>query len=263
MRQERVPRARASPQEVKQTSALLQAGIGRRGSKTSTIHARLLVAFVVMVTLPVVVTSAVSNRLGANNLEQRTIAQLESVVTLKEAELNTWVDDLRTSLDLILTGDELTRYTALLLQEPDSPEYSRAYSLAQSRLRYALERTKRFQELYIMDRQGRVVVSTDPMQESKIFRTEPYFLQGLKGPYVQPPSYSPSLGAMLVIAARPFLDSQGQAAGVLAGRANMETLYAIMLERAGLGATGETYLVGANYALVTRLRLEEHAPGET
>lgn len=42
--------------------------------------------------------------------------------------------------------------------------------------------------------------------------------------------------------------------GVLAGRASMATLNEIMLERAGLGETGETYLLGPNHALLTGLR---------
>ncbi len=42
--------------------------------------------------------------------------------------------------------------------------------------------------------------------------------------------------------------------GVLAGRANLQGLNQIMIERPGLGETGETYLVGSNYRLLTDLR---------
>ena len=45
----------------------------------------------------------------------------------------------------------------------------------------------------------------------------------------------------------------GKIIGILAGRANNQTLNEILLERAGLGKTGQTYLVGANYVLVTKL----------
>ncbi len=92
-------------------------------SKIGTIRSRLLIAFVSLVVFPVVATSAVSNILGANNLEQRTIAQLESVATLKEAELNTWVDNLQTDLALTLTGDKEMQSALVLLGEPESPGY--------------------------------------------------------------------------------------------------------------------------------------------
>ena len=41
---------------------------------------------------------------------------------------------------------------------------------------------------------------------------------------------------------------------MLAGRADLTGLNQIMIERPGLGETGETYLVGSNYRLLTYLR---------
>ena len=75
----------------------------------------------------------------------------------------------------------------------------------------------------------------------------------MKGQYIEQPSYSLTFGKMMVIVSAPIIED-GTVVGVLAGRASLQSLNDIMLERAGLGDTGETYLVGSNYHLLTGLR---------
>ncbi|MCP4537131.1 MAG: hypothetical protein GY832_08280, partial [Chloroflexi bacterium] len=52
---------------------------------------------------------------------------------------------------------------------------------------------------------------------------------------------------MVVFSAVPVRDESGMTRGVLAGVAGLSTLNDIMLERAGLGQSGETYLVSSDY----------------
>jgi nitrate/nitrite-specific signal transduction histidine kinase len=79
-----------------------------------------------------------------------------------------------------------------------------------------------------------------------------FFTQGMKGSFVQQPSYSLSLGKMTLVTSAPVMEN-GKTVGVLAGLANLTNLNLIMIERTGLGDTGETYLIGANYRLLTDL----------
>jgi signal transduction histidine kinase len=112
-----------------------------------------------------------------------------------------------------------------------------------------------FDELFLMDRDGVVRLSTRPAYEKQVHAIDNYFVQGMKVPYIEQPSYSLSLGKMIVIVAAPIKED-GSILGVLAGRASLQSLNEIMLERTGLGNTGETYLVGSNYRLLTGLRNE-------
>ena len=64
----------------------------------------------------------------------------------------------------------------------------------------------------------------------------------------------------------PGADEKNVVQGVLAGVANLDALNDIMRERAGLGDTGETYLVGSDYLMLTKPRdprLEELPPVNT
>jgi PAS domain S-box-containing protein len=118
-----------------------------------------------------------------------------------------------------------------------------------------LEEAQLFEEIFLMDLQGQVILSTDAAQEGKILRNQTYFWEGQKEAHVYPPFYSPSLDRMTVVAVRPLVDHGIGTLGILAGRASMATLNEIMLERAGLGETGETYLVGENNLMLTGSRL--------
>ncbi len=233
-----------------------------RAFRIGTIRTRLLIAFVMIVVLTASITGVTSGVIGTQNSRDRSIRQLESVVILKESEVKRWVRGLQTTLATTLIGDDETRQTRVMLQaSPDTGDYQDAYQKLSERFLQFVERTGQFEELFLMDTQGRVILSTNVIREGKTLSRQTYFLEGLKGDYVSFPYYSPSLGQASVVVVHPETDSQGEVLGVLAGRASLATLNEIMREPVGLGETGETYLVGVDHALLTQLRFE--VPRET
>lgn len=80
---------------------------------------------------------------------------------------------------------------------------------------------------------------------------QPFFAGGLKAPYVQPPYYAVGDAVLTMVMTQPLHDQRGQNVGALAGEVNLAELGQIMLERTGLGASGETYLISQenNYLL--------------
>jgi len=227
-----------------------------RAFRIGTIRTRLLISFVAIALLLPGILAVGGVAMGAQSGRQHAVNLLESVAMLKEAEIETWIDSLQAELGTVLTGENAVRYTRVLLQEesPDPVDHQEARDKLQGRFRQSI---RWLEEIFVMDLQGHVILSSDATQEGKIHVGAAYFQRGLEGPYVHPPSYSPSLGRMSVLVTRPVLDQRGQVVGVLAGRASMDALGEIMLERAGLGETGETYLIGANHALLTRSRFGE------
>lgn len=216
-----------------------------------TIRARLLTAFVLLVLLSVAAVGAVSITVGFQSGRVQVMGHLESVATLKETQIETWMDSLQTNLVFALMGDEVSQRAILLLQGPDASQYPVAYSVVQTCFQQVISETGQFDELFLMDTEGRVILSSDPAQKGKIYDTGTFFQEGLTRENVQPPLYSASLGRTSVLAARPVTNNRQQVVGVIAGRASLEHLNGIMGARAGLGETGETYLVGANCAILT------------
>jgi signal transduction histidine kinase/putative methionine-R-sulfoxide reductase with GAF domain len=185
--------------------------------------------------------------------QQRAVQQLGSVAAFKETEIEGWVSDLQNNLALTLSEHQVSWVESLLEASPGSADYQAAYGYLQEEVSQLTE-TPLFEEAFLMDHQGRVVLSTDATQVGQDKNDRGYFREGLRRAYVQSPFHSPSLDRLSVVAARPVVGEQGHVLGVLVGRASMATLSDIIHEGVELGDTGEIYLVGPDHFLLTEFR---------
>ena len=232
-------------------AVVLQAGRAYR--RIGTIHTRLLVTMVATVVFTALAVGLVSALLGQRSGQQQVARQLESVASLKEAEVSALTRELQNDLVAIISEEyfagRVAALTGATMPYPGVRQQARDRLL--ERLQAAIERTGRYESLELLDANGVVLLSTEAGQEGKDFGLQRYFQQGLSGPYIQPPTYVPRLGRTVIMVARPVISEDGHVLGVLVGRANLAALDALMGERAGLGETGRTYLVGVNHALLT------------
>jgi nitrate/nitrite-specific signal transduction histidine kinase len=219
-----------------------------------TIRSRLLLYFVFIVAFTAAAISSVTAVLQSRDAHDRVVGQLKSVATLKEQEVTSWIEGLGLNLDIVLSAEGITRdLDELNRADPGSADHAAAYDRILRRFTWVSNRMGLFEELFFMGPTGEVLVSTTRGHEKQQLAMNDYFTQGAKGEFIQEPSYSLSLGKMTVVASSP-VTYRGVFLGVLAGRANLDSLNTVMVGRAGLGETGETYLVGSNHRLLTDLR---------
>lgn len=221
---------------------------------------RLIVALVSMALLPAIALATVSTVVGYRSGRQQVIDQLESVATIKEAELNTWVRNVQTDLSAVVIGDDATKYMGQILSPSVDPVvYQVAYEQLHERFGRMVAQSPRLDQLFVMGLDRRVVLSTDYRQEGGFapLGSQSYFHEGLKGEYLHPPSYTLSIGGVAVVAVCPIADEQGQVVGILAGLGSLAGVSDIMLERTGLGKTGETYLVTGSHVMLTEPRVRQ------
>lgn len=235
------------------------------GSKlqSMSLQTRLLLTSILLVLLPALITTLISTYISSQGLTNAAYDQLESVATLKENQIRTWLDTLQRNLELAFADQQSIQRAAVVINQEEGND---AF-LETSKLRFDLEHynglSGYFTEIFIMDPDGTVVLSTDKEQEGKIFRNQIFFTEGIKGPYINPPIFEPAFSNYSIIISQPLVGQNGKSLGVLAGRVNLSTLNSIMNERPGLGETGETYLVNANFAALTNLRFQEIVLGNT
>ena len=187
------------------------------------------------------------------------------MTTLKTASIDDWLQRLQMNLKVELDNAPL-RATTLLRARPDSAEYRAAYTAEKLGFEQTVRERQRFDELFLMNSRGEVILSTQPGSEGQYRGLQPYFSGGLRqsGVYVQTSSFSStSEGINTIVTVCPVIDAQGHTLGVLAGRANPDFLGQLMSQRAGLGSTGETYLVGSNSVLLTPSRFPGYKPGQS
>jgi GAF domain-containing protein/HAMP domain-containing protein len=229
---------------------------------SETIRTRLLIAFVLLVMLPAASTNIISIIVSRSSSQQQTIAQLKSVSVLKQAEINVWLDSLQQTLVATLMGqDDYQSVVNLLSASADIEPDLGAHNELLQHLNTVLEKTEHLTELFVLNLQGQVILSTSAAQRDKDFVSESFFNQGRKEPFVQPPHYDATMGYTIIIA-RPILDPDGaRAIGVIAGRTDWEKLNEIMSQQAELSETSETYLVSQDSTLLTPTRFGDIATG--
>jgi GAF domain-containing protein len=235
-----------------------------------TIRSRLLVSFVLVVSLTAIGVGTVSIVIGYQYSRQQVVDSLDVIATLKESQLNAWVQSLGdelASLALEERSATVASYARLLLTAPTRDEDPGTGmvlfgNILRTRLQEVIEQTQRFDDIFVLDRDGIVVVSTDPTQEGLDLSAQPYFERGLLRPDFQPPFLSPVSGQTAVVAVQPISDQYGNVLGVLAGRVGMEPIRRVLNERTGLGSTGVTYLVGLDYVVLPLSRRGDAEQGE-
>jgi anti-anti-sigma factor len=222
---------------------------------------QLLIAFVTLTVLPlVIVIPIVLQRMSAHAQEQ-VYNQLESVGELKHQQLLRW---LRTSANEVEQAHALlpTAEAIRLVVEPRASaasatavsNYLRQFTGDATDTTHAV---KPFDLLLLYTPQGTVVAASDEVEIGKVVTQQPYFQASLHGPHTQQPFYAIGTNELALVITRPLLDSSGTPIAVLAAYLNLHELGTTMTERAGLGTSGETYLVSSeNSYLLTPSRFD-------
>jgi nitrate/nitrite-specific signal transduction histidine kinase len=237
------------------------------------IRKRLLVWFVLIALLPVIGVGFGTSLVSYLNGRQQSIDRLESVAARKELAIRGWAESLQDELLFASQTDCSPAFvnTTLRLGNEDK-HYAWYFNLVRKQLAAFVSQSPRIEELFLIDLQGEVVVSTDVAREGQSYYGHPLFHQGLIEPATRLPFRSPALasapGQFLlqdsdsVIAVVPVIGEDQQRIGLMGGRAAAGDLRTILSEGTGLGETGKAYLVGSEYSALAGTMLNPGG-GET
>jgi PAS domain S-box-containing protein len=208
--------------------------------------------FLLLSVVMLAIVGVVSYLQARSALEDAAFARLETAADQKASSLDRWIDEQRRNL--VFTAGLLGGYTGssttidgpareLFSDEATPGERLAAHQVAVDILRYAVSQTADAEEFLILSLDGRIVASTSAEHEGVSQATQPYFERGSSGTYVQPAGTSELIGRQTIAVGTPLFDQDGQRVGVVAALLSLERIDRIVLQRTGLGETGETYLV--------------------
>jgi signal transduction histidine kinase/DNA-binding response OmpR family regulator len=228
---------------------------------------RLVLSFLVLSVLTVAIVGMVAYQRGRASLQGTVFDRLDAAAEGKAASLDRWIDEQRRNVVFVAglmggyeTSEVLGTFNqriSYLLAE-DGLDDPASHVAAQTLLDFVVTKTADAQEFLVLDLDGNIVVSTVPEHEGVSQADEPWFVEGSSNTFVQPVSQTELSDAPVITIATPLFDSTGQRIGVVAGILNLERLDRIVLERTGLGDSGETYIVGADGRFVHARLLGEY-----
>jgi two-component system sensor kinase len=215
------------------------------------LRTRLTAYFVLLTIGAIVIVTTFTLIQVRNQAIQQTFHQLESIAQLKQNQITRWVEESKRTLNLILADPDVRQEMTALASEPDTMYESSLNAL----LRYSVEAQTEgepiFSEIIFYNRDGRVLGGSNPASINKVVTLQPYFEHSLQGTYVTPPYYEIVTSELTMFVTHPIKNATGEIIGAAGGRLNIDVLRDVTGERAGLGDTGETYLVSTenNYLL--------------
>jgi PAS domain S-box-containing protein len=221
-----------------------------------TLRARLFVAFVVIGILAATGIIFFTTLADFRGEQEEAVQKLDAIATLKHAELDYWYRYAFNSLAMLFTETNMNEDADIVsTQPPSSLVFQQAYAHLQDDFsNILLQRLDLFDKIFLVNREGRVVLSTDAQQEGTFVGDQNYFRDGWHTDVIDLVTVDMAGKHDALIAAHPLIDEHGRTYCIIAGEIRMTPLSKIMGELSGLGETGKTYLVDNDFEILTTPR---------
>ncbi|MGZ9166763.1 MAG: HAMP domain-containing protein, partial [Anaerolineales bacterium] len=217
----------------------------------------LLTSFIMIVTIPILMTVILSAVGAYTNSQTQTYNTLNAITILKENQIENLLFDFQNDAETLLEDTQFATSTQEAFNAPGTvnpllqESFKRLVRLRMVDVLGAEEEA--YNEIMILNTRGEVVISTIPAREGSSFERQPFLRQGILGFYAGF-AEEPSFGIENMIIAAPIVGEDGQTVtGVLVLRSNAASIKRIMETTPGF-VEAETYLVDLNFKPVTRVR---------
>jgi signal transduction histidine kinase len=196
--------------------------------------------------VPILFLSYAAFRSAKEGIREELLRHLLGAVSLKRDSIDQWYEERRLQASAIPRIPGLEQQALALADVSfETRAADPAHASLRDHLRLYTEDQGFYDEVFLMDLHGRIILSTDPKQEGKFKDNRPYFQEGRKGFYIQNTYHSVTLGRTTSTIALPVL-RDGRAVAVMAFRLRINRLYEIIHAYAGMGRQSDMYLVN-NY----------------
>jgi GAF domain-containing protein/HAMP domain-containing protein len=222
-----------------------------------TIAGRIIITFAFISTLSTILTLAISALSNIYFDRDRVFRQLRTINELQQIQVINFLSNLTNEISIPL-DDDITRQRMqyLLEDKRDTLSYQFNYELVRAEMVKVSEQSTQYDELFLIDSGGRVVISTKRSNEGQVYSGSTFFQRALLGEsYAIEPASSGTPITLVVM--RPITDGN-IFAGVLAGRAPITSIKSIVERRTTIGETLESYLIGTDYFSLTETRLGQN-----
>jgi len=211
----------------------------------------LLIVLLPLVLGPLLTVALLLYRQAQSDLTTQVIAQLTSLSTLKENQIDDWATNRRAEMSFLASAPDVTiAAQTFFLGQSGTVEWTTARDALQARLNSYLsdQNNANYTVLMLASAEtGEVILASDTGQTiiGQSFLDEQYF-RTVRGAttILAPPKYDPRLNttAIVIISAAAIRDPQRGPIGVLMGLIPADRLLDIV-QPTGLGATGRSFVV--------------------
>ncbi len=231
------------------------------------IKTKLTICFILISVIPLIVFTVITYNQRSGSIKKRESVKLQAIRDLKVKQIENWIDE-RIS-DIKSIGDDIERRDLenIFYNKNTFNLYPKIYKNISSILQQYKGSHEYWEEISLLNpMSGKVEISTDKFFEGQIRRDELYYKEPKKNRHVYLTSiyYSKRLNKPSMVISIPFFcksHNKKHIVGIIIGRIDIKRLYNdLLLDRTGLGETGETLILNRNAIALSDLRGHENAP---
>ena len=201
-------------------------------------------SFLLLALITVSIVGGVAYFRARSALKQAAFDRLNVAATLKEQEIARWFEDRQRDFLHTTQMPDVQANLNILLNSGNEPAKRRAYRVLEKYLVGINQIKPSLREIYILDRSNKIVLSTDKAREGEyeILANITYVESVEVGANFAPIFYvSPVTRKPAITLAKPL----EKRSGMILVDLDLDRIDRIVREKTGLGASGESYLVGS------------------
>lgn len=231
------------------------------------INARLRFWFFLSVMIPLTSVIIIIYNQRVTSIKKESFAKLTLIRDFKVLEVNSWFDERVGDINNLSDNHYIKELETLFSKTDLSHDDTTYFQITRSELSAFLKNYNDYNEIFLIDpATGQVKISTNISNEGISRSDKPYFIEPMKTRdlFIQDINYSETTGKLQMAISKPIICSEHDSAqiiAVLVMRIDLHrSLYELLLNRTGMGKTGETLIVDKNAIALNELRWYENAP---
>ena len=235
-------------------------------SAFKSIKTRLIFWFLFIALTPLLITLVATYTQRANAIETQTFDKLIAIRDLKVNRLEQWLDERFGDLRVMSENLEMIGLEDIFDKKEKSPEDIEKIEMGRELLNSFQRNYISYAEIFIIGAStGLVEISTNDVSPGENKSYDSYFTVPLETGeiYIKDIYYSSTTNEPAMAISSPIfcLTHNEDIVGILVAHIDLRnSLYKMLLERVGLGETGETLIVNKNVVALNELRWYDNAP---
>lgn len=179
----------------------------------------------------------------------------ESISEINNAKAHEIITFLNGEKEVILSLSASTVFRDFLKLSEGSSQYNTEKIRTEQRLVRSIGSVTQIQELFILDKNGKIVASSSLSNYGDDKSEDLYFVEGKKGAYIKPFYFSETTKTNVYAVSAPIIDDISKnLLGVVVARMNPDNLYSVVGIEMSKTKTGENFLVSAEHFLISPTR---------
>ncbi|MEI7500010.1 MAG: response regulator [Bacteroidota bacterium] len=233
----------------------------------SSIRTNLTFWFLLLALSPLIIGMIITYRVDLKNSEEKTLEKLTAIRDLKVGQVETWIAEREGDLNVIARTCDLMALKQVLNESGINGKANSDKKMIRDILASYQKSYLVYKEIFIVNaKTGIVEISTNAFLEGLNKSNDSYFEEPLKTNrlYIKDIYYSPTTNENTMAFSVPLhgsVQNNSEIIGVIVARVDLHnSLYQLLLNRTGLGKTGETLIVNKDMVALNELRWYQNAP---